>query len=48
MKYSYFIPYKELINSEDLAYIFLCYIYSAYGLPDEIISDQETTLTSKF
>ena len=48
MKYSYFIPYKESINSKDLAYIFLRHIYSAHRLPDEIISDRGTTLTLKF
>jgi len=47
-KYGYFIPYKESTTSEDLAYVFLRHIHSAHGLPDEIISDRGTTLTSKF
>ena len=48
MKYGYFIPYKKAINSKDLAYMFLRYIYSAHRLPDEIILDRGIMLTLKF
>ena len=47
-KYGYFLPYKELKTSEDLAYMFLRHIYSAYGLPDKIILDRGIILTLKF
>ena len=48
IKYGYFIPYKEVSNSEELVYTFLKTIVSNHGLPEEIISDRGTTFTSKF
>ena len=38
-KYTYFIPYKEALIAEDLAYTFIKTIVSKYSLPKEIISD---------
>ena len=38
-KYAHFLPYKEVLTAEDLAYIFLKTIVSKHGLLEEIILD---------
>ena len=47
-KYAYFIPYKEALTAEDLAYTFIKTIVSKYSLPEEIISDRDKLFTLKF
>ena len=47
-KYGYFIPYLEASTAEDLAYVFLRFIHSNHGLPEEIISDRDKLFTSRF
>jgi hypothetical protein len=47
-KFVRFIPYKEDINVEVLAYIFLREIAMNYGLPDKIITDRGSTFAFKF
>ena len=46
-KYGYFIPYKELSNTEDLAYVFLRIVVANHGLLEEVISDRDKLFTSK-
>ena len=47
-KYAYFIPFKETMTAEDLAYIFLTEIWSQHGMPQEIFSDRDKLFTSRF
>lgn len=47
-KMTYFIPYKEATDAEDLAYVFTRYISANHGLPGDIISDRGRTFVSKF
>ena len=47
-KYGYFIPYKEALSAEELAYAFLRVIAANHRLPEEIISDRDKLFTSKF
>ena len=47
-KFSYFIPYNEDTDAEQMAYIFLRHIVAIHGLAFEIISDRGTTFASKF
>ena len=47
-KYMYFLPYQEGSTIEHLVYIFQKTIVAVHGLPETIISDRETTYTSKF
>lgn len=47
-KYAYFLPLKESITAEDLAYEILRSIVSRHGMPKEIISDRDKLFTSKF
>ncbi|KAJ3459939.1 hypothetical protein MRS44_016012 [Fusarium solani] len=47
-KFSYFLPFNEQTDSEQLAYIFIRNIVSIHGMPNEIISDRGSTLDSKF
>ena len=48
MKYRYFIPYKEALSAEELAYMFLRVIAANYELSEEIISDRDKLFTFKF
>ena len=47
-KFSYFIPYNEDTDAEQMAYILLRHIVAIHGLAFEIISDRGTTFASKF
>ena len=47
-KYTYFLPYKEASNTEELAYTFLRTIASQHGLPEQIISDRDKLFIAKF
>ncbi|KAF5011367.1 hypothetical protein FDECE_2512 [Fusarium decemcellulare] len=47
-KFSYYIPYKESTDAEELSYVFYRYIVSTHGLPTEIISDRGPTFAAKF
>jgi hypothetical protein len=40
-KYGYFIPYRENMSAEDLAYLFNKHIISQYKVPKKIISDKD-------
>ena len=39
IKYTYFIPYKEVNNTKELVYIFLQTVITNYRLSEEIILD---------
>ena len=47
-KYAYFLPYIEESGAGELAYWFQKNIVSQHGLPDEVTSDRDGRLTSKF
>ena len=44
----YFLLYKEALNTEDLAYIFLKIVVANYGLLDKIILNRDKLFNSKF
>jgi hypothetical protein len=48
IKFSYYLPYREAIDVEELSYIFYRNIISIYGLPLEILTDRGTTFALKF
>ena len=48
IKYGYFIPYKEALSAEDLAYIFYKYVVGNHGLLEKIISHRNKLFTFKF
>jgi hypothetical protein len=48
MKFSYFIPYRELIIAEEFTYLFYFYIAKIYGLLLEIIMDRGLLFALKF
>ena len=48
MKFSYFIPYRELITAEEFAYLFYFYVAKIYGIPLEIIIDRGPPFALKF
>jgi hypothetical protein len=47
-RYSYFLPYLEASNGEQLAYTLLRHIVSSHGLPKKIISDRDPKFTSHY
>jgi hypothetical protein len=47
-KYGYFIPYKESLLAEELAYAFNKHIIGNYGILKEIISDRDKLFISRF
>jgi hypothetical protein len=47
-KYGYFIPYKESLLAEELAYAFNKHIIGNHGISKEIISDKDKLFTSRF
>ena len=47
-KFSYYLPYREATDAEELAYIFYRNIVSIHGLPTEILSDRGPTFAAKF
>ena len=48
MKRAHFILSRMIDNAEDFAYLFLKEIIGYYGLPSEVISNQDIQFTSKF
>jgi len=48
IKYTYFLPYWKIANTDDLVYIFLQIIVGNHSLPDKIVSDRDKLVTSKF
>jgi hypothetical protein len=48
IKFSYYLPYRESTDTEELSYIFYRYIISVHGLPTEILSDRGLTFAAKF
>jgi hypothetical protein len=48
IKFSYYLPYQESIDAEELSYIFYRNIVSIYRLPSEILTDRGIIFTSKF
>jgi len=48
IKYAYFLPYWKTANTDDLVYTFLQVIVGNHGLLDEIVSDRDKLVTSKF
>jgi hypothetical protein len=47
-KYLYYLPYREVTDTEELSYIFYRHIIADHGLPNEIISDRGPTFAAKF
>jgi hypothetical protein len=47
-KYEYFIPYKESLLAEKLAYAFNKHIIGNYGISKKIINDKDKLFTSRF
>ena len=47
-KFSYYLPYREAIDAEELSYVFYRHIVSTHGLPSEILSDRGPTFAAKF
>jgi len=48
IKYIYFLPYWKTANTDDLIYTFLQAIVGNHSLPDEIVSDRDKLITSRF
>jgi hypothetical protein len=48
IKFSYYLPYREAIDIEELSYIFYRNIISIYRLPLEILIDRGTIFILKF
>jgi hypothetical protein len=48
IKYGYFIPYKESLSAEELAYAFNKHIIGNHGILKEIISDRDKLFTLRF
>ena len=48
MKMVYLVPYNESITSEQLAYLYMSYIFTRHGMPKIIISDQGSLFSSQF
>jgi transposase InsO family protein len=47
-KFSYYLPYREATDAEELAYVFYRHVVSIHGLPREILSDRGPTFAAKF
>lgn len=47
-KYAYFLPTRENINAEELAYEIMRSVVSRHGMPKQFISDRDKLFTSKF
>lgn len=47
-KASVFIPYKEAINSEEVACLYTQHIIPHYGISKKVILDRDTRFTSNF
>ena len=47
-KYTYFLPIKKEITTEELAYIFMRYVFAQHGMPSKLISDRDKLFRSKF
>jgi hypothetical protein len=48
IKFLIYLPYREAINTEVIAYIFYNKVVRERGLPKEILSDRGLIFTSKF
>ncbi|OHE99567.1 hypothetical protein CORC01_05145, partial [Colletotrichum orchidophilum] len=48
IKFTYFILYKEINNTKELAYTFFKIIITNYSLPKEIIFNKNKLFTIKF
>jgi hypothetical protein len=48
IKYGYFIPYRESLLTEELAYAFNKHIIGNYEILKEIISDRDKLFISRF
>ncbi|KAF5701029.1 reverse transcriptase domain-containing protein [Fusarium globosum] len=47
-KFSYYLPYREATDAEELSYVFYRHIVSVHGLPTEILSDRGPTFAATF
>ena len=47
-KYTYFIPYKEGLSAEQLAYMFQRIVITVHRMLEVVISDRRITYTLKF
>jgi hypothetical protein len=48
IKYGYFIPYKESLLAEELAYAFNKYIIGNHRISKKIINNKDKLFTSRF
>jgi hypothetical protein len=47
-KYAHFLPLKHLYSANKLAQLFMTQLFKLHGMPQTIISDTDSTFTSKF
>jgi hypothetical protein len=47
-KYAHFIPLKHPYTAENLAQVFMTQLFKLHGMPQSIISDRDSSFTSKF
>lgn len=47
-KYAHFLALKHPYTSDKLAQLFIGQLFKLHGMPHSIISDKDTTVTSKF
>lgn len=47
-KQAYFLPHEKAHTAENLAHLYIRYIFAKHGMPKEIILDRGSTFTSKF
>jgi len=47
-KVAIFLPCRETIDSEGVAQLYTTHVFPHYGIPQKIISDQDTRFTSNF
>jgi hypothetical protein len=47
-KYGYFIPCREDMSAEDLAYLFNRHVVSQHGVPKRTISDRDHKLSTAY
>lgn len=47
-KQAYFLPHEKAHTAENLAHLYMRYVFAEHGIPKEIISDRGSTFASKF
>jgi hypothetical protein len=47
-KFAHFLPLKHPYSADKLAQLFMSQLFKLHGMPQTIISDRDSTFTSKF